>query len=177
MYICVYGAASNSIDRSFIDKSHQFGKILAERGHCMVFGGGTNGIMGALARGVYSAKGKIIGVSPKFFDRDGILFDKCNELILTEDMRSRKATMENYADAFAVMPGGVGTFEEMFEMFSAKQLKQHNKKIALYNINGYYDRISELVDYCIKTGFMESECRDMIALFDDPYDLFDYLEE
>ena len=90
MNICVYGASSNNIDKSYITAMENLGVEMAKRGHTLVFGGGANGLMGAVARGMTKGGGKIVGISPKFFDVDGVLYDKCTEFIYTETMRERK---------------------------------------------------------------------------------------
>lgn len=177
MNICVFGAASNDIDKDYIESCEEFGKKLAQRGHVMVYGGGTGGVMGAIARGATEGKGKIIGVSPKFFDHDGILYDKCDELIFTDTIRERKRIMEDNADAFAVLPGGVGTLDELFEVFSLRQLQIHAKPIALYNRNGYFNGLIEFVKNAISEKFMEPACADMVVAFDDADELLDYLEK
>ena len=104
MKICVFGAASNAIDKSYITATEKLGQELAKRGHTLVFGAGGNGLMGAVARGVKSAGGKVIGVIPKFFKEDSIekIFEECDELIFTETMAERKSTMENLSDAFVI---------------------------------------------------------------------------
>lgn len=115
MNVCVYGASSNDIDRSYIEETEYLGREIAKRGHTLVYGAGANGLMGAVARGVYEENGTIIGVTPSFFNVDGILFENVSELITTETMRERKQIMEDKADAFIITPGGIGTLEEFFE--------------------------------------------------------------
>ena len=118
MKICIFGAASNRIDKVYIESVESFSKELAQRGHSLVFGAGKDGVMGAAARGFTEGKGKLYGVIPKFFNDFDIevKYDKCTELIYTENMRERKAKMEELADAFLIAPGGIGTFEEFFEV-------------------------------------------------------------
>ena len=122
MRICVYGAASPTIDPAYIEAVEKMGKEMAARGHSLVFGGGGNGLMGAAARGVRTAGGYILGVIPKFFDQENIeaICDFCDELIQPDTMRQRKQIMEDNADAFIVTPGGIGTFEEFFEILTLK---------------------------------------------------------
>lgn len=177
MNICVFGAASNDISKDYIESCEEFGKKLAQRGHVMVYGGGTGGVMGAIARGATEGKGKIIGISPEFFDHDGILYDKCDELILTDTVRERKRMMEDSAQAFAVLPGGVGTLDELFEVFSLRQLQVHSKPIALYNRNGYFDGLISFVKNAIEEKFMEPACAEMVVAFNDADELLDYLEK
>ena len=120
MRICVYGAASPTIDPDFVYKTEQMGAEMVKRGHCMVFGGGANGLMGAAARGVRSQGGHIIGVIPKFFEQEKVeaVYGVCDEVYMPDSMRERKQIMEDYADAFIMVPGGIGTFEEFFEILT-----------------------------------------------------------
>ena len=157
MNICVYGASSNEIDKSFIEKTEELGAVMAERGHGLVFGGGAKGLMGAAARGVFSGKGKIIGIAPSFFNVDGILFEHCDEFIYPETMRERKRVMEEKSDAFIVTPGGIGTFDEFFEILTLRSLGRHTKAIAVYNIDGYYNALEDLLDNAVKGGFMKKD--------------------
>ena len=167
MNICVYGASSNDIDRSYIEETEYLGREIAKRGHTLVYGAGANGLMGAVARGVYEENGTIIGVTPSFFNVDGILFENVSELITTETMRERKQIMEDKADAFIVTPGGIGTLEEFFEILTLKQLGRMNKPIMLFNLNGYYDPLLRLLDETIAQGFMKPACRRLYAAFND----------
>ena len=122
MVICVYGASSDTIHPDFLKAGEALGAAMARRGHSLVFGGGGHGLMGAVARGVASGGGSITGVAPRFFNVDGVLFDGCTEFVYTDTMRERKAIMEERADAFLMTPGGIGTFEEFFEILTLRQL-------------------------------------------------------
>ena len=166
MKLCIYGAASNNIDSSFIKSGEILGVKLAENGHAIVFGGGTNGMMGAVARGAYSAGGEIIGIAPSFFNVDGVLFENCTEFIYTDTMRERKQIMEEKSDAFIVTPGGIGTFDEFFEIYSLRQLKRHSKKIIIYNINGYFNPLIDMLDSAIEQHFVSPANRDLLYICD-----------
>ena len=176
MNICLYGASSNTIDEKYIKQTEAFGEILAERGHTLVYGAGAGGLMGAAARGVQKKGGKIIGVAPSFFNVDGILFEDCTEMIYTETMRERKGIMEQKADAFVMVPGGIGTFDEFFEILTLKQLGRHNKPIAIFNQNGYYDSITALLENAIKEGFMTEKNRELLGVFEKAEELLSYFE-
>ncbi len=176
MNICVYGAASQEIDSVFIETVEKLGEKIAKRGHNIVYGGGAQGLMGAVARGVKKAGGKVIGVAPTFFKVDGVLFQDCDEFIYTETMRERKQIMEDSSDCFIVTPGGIGTFEEFFEIVTLKQLRRHEKAIVIYNINGYYDEMNTMMEKAIKDGFMKEFCRSLYKYFDDGEEMLDYLE-
>lgn len=175
MKICIYGASSNTINNSYITKTEELARALAKAGHSLVFGGGQQGLMGASARGFYAENAEIIGVAPSFFNIDGILFGKCTEFIYTETMRERKQIMEDKSDAFIVLPGGIGTFEEFFEIFTLKQLSRHSKPIVIYNINGYYDDLISSIKKAVSEEFMKSACLDLYAVFDCENDVLDYL--
>lgn len=178
MRICVFGAASPTIDKEYIEKVEELGKMMVSRGHSLVFGGGANGLMGAAARGVRSEGGYILGVIPQFFDDEKIeaVCDFCDKLIEPETMRERKQIMEDNADAFIVVPGGIGTYEEFFEILTSKQLCRHNKPIALYNINGYYDGLNAVMEQAIEKNFIVKHCLELFELTDDLEKLFAYIE-
>jgi len=178
MRICVYGAASHTIDKEYIEKVEALGAEMVKRGHSLVFGGGGNGLMGAVARGVRSQGGYILGVVPQFFGDEDIerLYNECDEVIEPETMRERKQIMEDNADAFIVAPGGIGTFEEFFEILTLKQLCRHNKPIAVYNIKGYYDEILTALDAATQKGFIRGGCKDLIFVSEDRAEIFAYVE-
>lgn len=176
MNICVYGASSNAIDKEYILAGELLGEEMARRGHTLIFGAGDNGLMGAVARGAARGKGKIIGVAPKFFSADGVLYDNCDQLIRTETMRERKQKMEDLSDAFIMSPGGIGTFEEFFEIMTLKQLARHSKAIAVLNTNGFFDGLDELLKGIAKDGFMQESSLDLYKLCADPQKALDYIE-
>jgi uncharacterized protein (TIGR00730 family) len=178
MRICVYGAASPTIDDNYKEVTFNLGKLMVKRGHGLVFGGGGNGLMGAVAQGVKSENGHIIGVIPKFFDNENIeaICDYCDQLIEPDTMRERKQIMEDTADAFIVVPGGIGTYEEFFEILTLKQLCRHTKPIAVYNINGYYDSLFTVMNEAISKNFIKKNCLDLFKLTDNVDELFDYIE-
>ncbi len=176
MKICVYGASSNNINPEYIKRGEILGKEIAKRGHSVVFGGGGDGLMGAVSRGALSIKGEVIGISPRFFEDMGALRADCTKLIYTDTMRERKQLMEQTSDAFVVTPGGVGTFEEFFEIFTARQLVLHQKPIVIYNINGYYNKMIDMIEFGIKEGFIFESCRNLIFVTDNDDQLFSYIE-
>lgn len=176
MKICVYGAASNEIDRGYISVLEDFGEKIAKKGHELIFGGGANGLMGAAARGVTKGGGKITGISPSFFNIDGLLYDKCDDFIYTETMRERKKLLEDSSDAFVIAPGGVGTFDELFEVLCLKQLGLHKKAIAVFNINGYYDNLENLLKGAAKGGFMNEKNLKLVKFCTETDEIIEYLE-
>lgn len=178
MRICLYGAASFSIDEEYIKRVEELGFEMTKRGHSLVFGGGANGLMGAAARGVKKGNGYILGVIPTFFDDEKIegVYPECDKLIETKTMRERKQIMEDNADAFIVTPGGVGTFEEFFEILTSKQLCRHNKPIVLYNVNDYYSELNVMMEAAVEKKFVRKSCLDLYKVTDNMEELFEYLE-
>ncbi len=176
MNICVYGASSDAIDKCYIEAGELLGEKMAKRGHTLVFGGGSAGLMGAVARGAARGGGKIIGVAPSFFDVDGVLFDQCTEFIYTETMRERKQLLEDLSDAFIMSPGGIGTYEEFFEVLTLKQLDRHNKPIAVFNTNGYYTPMANLLKETANSGFMREQSLKLYEIFEDVNKILDYVE-
>lgn len=179
MKICVFGAASYLIDDKYIARVEKLCKGLAEKGHELVFGAGANGLMGAAARGTKAGGGRITGVIPGFFREERIeaIYDGCDETIFTETMQERKKTMEDLSDAFIITPGGIGTFEEFFEVLTLKQLGRHTKPIAIYNIDGYYNNLMEFMYYCSGEKFINDKCHELYFCTDDEEELAAYLED
>ena len=178
MKICVYGAASSLIDEGFIKAGEELGRKMVERGHGLVFGGGNNGMMGAPARGVYEKGGYILGIAPKFFEENNpeISFDNCTEFINTETMRERKKLLDESSDAFIVAPGGIGTFDEFFEILTLKQLGRHNKAIVILNINGYFDDMLKMMSHAIDKKFITTDCVDLFKVVNNADEALDYIE-
>ena len=176
MNICVYGASSNDIDKRYITAAEDLGKNMAKRSHTLVYGAGANGVMGGTARGITLGGGKIIGIVPSFFNVDGMLYDKCDKLIRTTTMRERKQIMEDTADAFIMAPGGIGTFDEFFEMLTLKQLSRHTKAIAIFNVSGYFDSLISMLENAISQNFINEQCKELYRVFSDIDDMLDYIE-
>ena len=176
MNICVYGASSNIIDKVYIEATEELGEKLAKRGHGLVFGAGAEGVMGASARGAEKENGKIIGIAPGFFDVDGMIFENCTELIRPDTMRERKKMLEEMSDAFIMAPGGIGTFDEFFEIITLKQLSRHTKAIAIFNVNNYFDDLLSMMEKGIREDFIKEECRELYRVFDNADEMLDYIE-
>lgn len=178
MKICVYGAASSLIDESYIDAGRELGKKMAEKDIGLVFGGGNNGMMGAVAKGVYEKKGYILGVIPEFFKEAGseISFNYCTDYIYTDTMRERKRHLSDDSDGFIVTPGGIGTLDEFFEILTLKQLGRHNKAIAIYNINGFYDELDKMMDKSIKEKFVTDDCKELYKVFTNVDEMLEYIK-
>ncbi len=177
MNICVFGAASNEIDKKYMDDIEIMAEQLAKDGHHLVFGAGGQGLMGAAARGFKKGGAKITGVIPTFFKEAEIeaIYDECDELIYTDTMRERKAVMEDKADAFVIVPGGIGTFEELFEVLTLKQLGRHSKPIAIYNCKGYYDKMEAMLNTSIEEGFVRHTCKEIYSYVNNVDELIRYI--
>jgi len=176
MNICVYGAASDEIAAIFKTAGETLGEALARRGHSLIFGGGASGMMGAVARGADRGGGHIVSVAPSFFDVDGILYPQCTEYIFTDTMRERKQILEDRSDAFIVSPGGIGTFDEFFEIFTLRQLGRHKKPIAVLNTDGYYDHLIAMLQHTAALNFMDSRNFELFFESRDVDEVLDYLE-
>lgn len=179
MKICVYGAASSQIDESFIKEGKRLGRKMAKRGIELVFGGGCNGMMGAVATGVAEENGNILGIAPAFFEETNaeISFKGCTEFIHTETMRERKRLLDEKSDAFIITPGGIGTFDEFFEILTLKQLGRHNKAICIYNINNYFDKMLDMMQVCVDQQFITDDCRNLYKVYKDLDSMLDYIEK
>ncbi len=175
MNVCLYGASSNEIALSYITATEALGETLARAGHGLVYGGGGAGLMGAAARGMTKGGGRVVGVVPSFLKVDGVLYDRCDEMIYTDTMRERKQIMEERAQAFVVTPGGIGTYEEFFEIYTLKQLGRHKKPIIIYNIDGYYDRMLSMLEYTVAEGFMRNKSLSLYTVATTPPQVLEQL--
>ena len=180
MNICIYGAASTEIDDSYVRVVEDLGETLAKRGHTLIYGAGAGGLMGAAARGFHKGGGRVAGVAPTFFKDTVIeeLYEQADNIIYTDSMGVRKTIMEMNADAFIVTPGGIGTFDEFFQVLTLKQLKRINKPIALFNIKGYYYSIEALMHNGAEEKFLRADCLDLYKCFDEDHieEMIEYIE-
>lgn len=179
MKICVFGAASDMIDKKYIERTEDLCRNLAQNGHELVFGAGANGIMGAAARGFKSGGGKVYGIIPHFFKTETVeaIYEECDDIIYTDSMRERKKQMEDMADAFVIAPGGIGTLEEMFEVITLKQLARHKKPIAFYNVYNYYDKLMEFMKYSESERFIREGCHNLYISSGDDTEVIEYIED
>lgn len=144
--ICVYCGSGPGSDPDFVAGARAFGKIMAESGVGLVFGGGSVGLMGELANAVLDHGGEVVGIIPKFLVNREIVLKRA-EIVVTHDMHERKQLMFDHADAFVALPGGVGTLEELVEQMTWAQLGQHKKPILIANINGFWNPLCALLDH------------------------------
>lgn len=176
MNICVYGASSTTIDKIYIEAGEELGRKIGQRGYGLIFGGGNNGLMGAAARGVHETGMPVTGIAPSFFQVDGILYPHCTDFIYTETMRERKRLLEEKSCAFIITPGGIGTFDEFFEILTLKQLSRHDKPIAILNTNGYFNKMLDMLKHCVDGGFLNKEAEELYFVSENPDEILDYIK-
>ena len=157
--ICVYCASGPGTNPAFVTAARNFGRILAENGVRLVYGGGSIGLMGALAESVIDHGGQVTGVIPDFLVARELMLQRAQERIITRDMHERKRIMFERADAFVALPGGVGTLEELVEQLTWAQLGRHKKPILLANINGYWDPLLSLIAHMRTQEFLPAALR------------------
>ncbi len=176
MKIAVYCASSRHLDQKYFDLGYEFGTILAKRGHTLVYGGYNEGIMGKVAEGVTANGGGIIAVVPKLFDTEEMTYPDCKEVLHTATMSDRKSTMEFIADGFAVLPGGIGTYDEFFGTLCLKMLGELDKPIAILNAFGYYEPMRTMLEKNREEGFLDYGALDEIKYFTECKALLEELE-
>jgi uncharacterized protein (TIGR00730 family) len=175
--ICVFGAGSRNLDQAYLDDAYTMGLALAQNGYGLVFGGGKTGLMGQVARGARDGGCTAVrGIAPAFMDEPGVLLEGCDEMILTETMHERKQMMEALSDAFIVLPGGAGTFEEFFEVLTQKNLGLHKKAIVLLNTKGFFDPVLDILRRMAKEHFMPSACLAAILVAGTPRQAIEHLD-
>lgn len=152
--VTVYCSSSKRVDRVYFSAAEALGRAIAQAGWKLVYGGNDCGLMGTLANSARAAGGRVVGITPQVLHDKGITDQNCHELIITPDMRQRKALLEERADAFIAMPGGLGTLEEISEIIVARTLRIHSKPLVLLNINSYYTPLLQFLQGSIDQGFI-----------------------
>lgn len=170
-YVCVFAGSQMGKEPLYAQQARQLGKLLVTNGWGLVYGGGSIGLMGEIADAVLNAGGNVIGIIPEFLATKELLHSGLTETIITDDMHSRKAKMAELADAFIALPGGLGTFEELFEVITWAQLGVHRKPIGLLNVAGFYDPVLQLVNHAIELGFVSQKHRLLIEAAQSPEEL------
>lgn len=147
--VCLYCGSSNAADPDFLLAAAEFGRILAREGVRLVYGGGGVGLMGAAANACHEAGGKVLGIMPEFLRTREVLYDDV-ETVVVRSMHERKLLMFEESDAFVVMPGGIGTLEEIVELLSWRRLDLHRKPTAFVNLKGYWDPFFRMMDHTVE---------------------------
>jgi uncharacterized protein (TIGR00730 family) len=162
--ICVYCASSRDLPQVYFETARELARAMLERGHSLVYGGGNVGLMGELARTIQEGGGHIVGVIPRALRELELALETVDELVVTETMHERKATMSARANAFIALPGGFGTFEEICEAIAHRQLGLHPKPCVILNANGYYDPLIAQFERALREGFVSGRGRDYYAV-------------
>ncbi|SDG91667.1 hypothetical protein SAMN05421505_109105 [Sinosporangium album] len=176
MYICVYCASSRKIEQRYLDLAAETGTEIARRGHHLVSGGAKISCMGSVARAVRAAGGRTIGVIPEVLRDVEIADTDSDELVITADMRERKGVMDARSDAFLVLPGGIGTLEELFEMWTSRVLGIHQRPLVILDPWGLYRPLRELVEGMYEQGFTRPDVFDAVSWATNVSEALDHIE-
>ena len=166
--VCVFCGSQVGIDGLYRETTVALGKLLVRNGYGLVFGGGSVGLMGVIADAVLDEGGDVIGVLPQQLATKELLHPGVPDMRVVPSMHARKALMAELADAFIALPGGLGTFEEFFEIVTWAQLGFHRKNIGLLNVAGYFDPLVQLIDRAIQEGFIKHKNRDLFVVEERP---------
>ena len=174
--ITIYCGSADGVNPSYIDAAFATGRLLGERGITIVYGGGKTGLMGAVADGALAAGGQVVGVIPPNLNTPRLAYAGLTRLEVVGDIHLRKARMSDLAQAFMALPGGFGTFDELFETLTWSQIGLHRKPVGLLNTLGYFDPLLAMVEHARREGFIYDEHRGMLLAENDPAHLLAALE-
>lgn len=169
--LCVYCGSRPGTSPAFAAVARQIGAWIGANGGQLVYGGGHNGLMGVVADATLAAGGRVVGVIPKALVDKEWAHQGCTELHIVDTMHERKRIMAEHADAFLALPGGIGTLEEFFEVWTWRQLGYHNKPVGLLNQSGYYDHLLAFLAASVKNGFMNNDLMALVRTGSDPITL------
>jgi uncharacterized protein (TIGR00730 family) len=164
--ICVYCGARPGRDAQWAETAQAVGRWIGEHHGQLVYGGGNNGLMGLLADATLQAGGRVVGVIPASLVIKEFAKQDCTELHVVQTMHQRKQMMAERADAFLALPGGIGTFEELFEVWTWRQLGYHDKPIGILNVGGYYDALERFIDQTVTDGFVSDWQKQLVQIDD-----------
>ena len=170
-HLCVFCGSSPGKKPEYLQMARQLGDLLLKKKIGLVYGGGNVGMMGEIARIMMDKGGEVIGVIPKFLADKEVAFTEVTQLHVVDSMHERKALMAELSDAFIALPGGLGTLEEIFEVFTWAQLGVHEKPCGLLNVCGYYDPILSFIERAIEEEFIKAEYRGIVEIEKDPSEL------
>jgi uncharacterized protein (TIGR00730 family) len=174
--VCVFSSSSDAVAPHYLEAATALGTALARRRLTLVYGGGKVGLMGAMAQAVHAHGGQVVGVIPHFLRRQEVAYEAADELVVTRDLRERKAIMESRADAFVALPGGFGTLEEIMEILTLKQLETHAKPIVFLNTSGFYDPLLSLFEQLFREQFTKADFRGHYHVASRPDDVFAHFD-
>lgn len=175
--VCVYCGSRTGVDVRHTAAAQAVGRWIGRHGGQLVYGGGRNGLMGAVADATLAAGGRVLGIIPRALVEKEWAHTACSELRIVETMHERKRLMAEHSDAFLALPGGIGTFEEFFEVWTWRQLGYHDKPVGLLNHHGYYDTLLAFVQTSVAAGFMNDWQLDLIRVGEEPEPLLAALVE
>jgi len=175
--VAVYCASSEAIDAVHFDAAADLGRLLAQRGIMLVYGGGRLGLMGRIADAVHEQHGRVHGVITEKLRTLELARDTCDTLEIVRTMRQRKQRMEELADAFIALPGGIGTYEEFFEILVGRVLADHLKPIVVVNVDGHFDPLLDLLRHGVEHRFIKPTVLDLVAVAESPGVAIDMLAE
>lgn len=175
--LCVYCGSRPGADAAFAEVAQTVGHWIGSHGGQLVYGGGCNGLMGITAQATLDAGGRVIGIIPKALVEKEWANHNCTELHVVDTMHERKRLMAEHADAFLALPGGIGTFEEFFEVWTWRQLGYHDKPVGLLNVGGYYDGLLSFMKTGVAQGFMSEWQMDLIRVGNQATELLPALVE
>jgi uncharacterized protein (TIGR00730 family) len=173
--LCVFCGANTGNDRRYAEAAGTLGQQLAAKGIELVYGGTSVGLMGIAADAALAVGGKVIGVLPQSLQDREVAHGGLTKLHVVKTMHERKALMTELSDGFIALPGGIGTFEELFEVWTGAYLGHHSKPCSFLNVNGFYDGLIKFLDHVLASGFMKAETRKALIVSDDPAALIDKL--
>lgn len=164
--ITVFCASSNTVPQVYHDAAADLGRAIAAEGWTLIYGGGSFGLMGVVSKAAKDAGGRVVGVIPQKLLELESANHACDELLVVDDMRQRKALLDGRCDAFVTLPGGIGTLEELFEMLVGRYLGFHDKPIVLVNVNRFFDPLVELLRHGIEQSFIHARTRELLHVCD-----------
>ncbi len=173
--ICVFCGSNHGMRSSYRNAAQQLGKAIASHGMGLVYGGGSVGLMGAIADAVLEKQGEVIGVLPQALFNKELAHYGLTELRIVSSMHERKALMAELSDGFIAMPGGFGTFEEFFEVVTWAQLGLHTKPIGILNVDGYFDLFFKFIEHILREGFIKPKHQQLMITSQDPSELLSLL--
>ena len=174
--ICVYCGSSDKMRPSYLQAAFEMGQAIARRGLTLAYGAGCTGMMGAVADGALQAGGQVVGVIPSMFANPTLMHTGLTRLEIVDTMHTRKARLVDISDAFIALPGGYGTFEELFEVLTWAQIGLHRKPVGLLNAESYFDPLLATIDHARTEGFMYAEHRGLFTHAEQPEVLLEALE-
>ena len=175
--ICIFCGSSDSVHADYLIAARLMGLTLAERGIRLIYGGGKTGLMGAVANGALEAGGEVVGVIIPSMNTSSLAYDGLTRMDVPPDMHARKARMHELADGYIALPGGFGTFDELFETVTWAQTGAHEKPVGLLNVRNYYAPLLAAIDHAVEEGFVFREHRDVLFIDPDPNTLIDKMAE